>query len=105
MSRWLIVSTKQSEYDKPYSLEEIKENYGEDLYNKLKSDPVHKWRADNGIELIHKEPTLKELKRIWENWNLMSGDMKEVSDKKSVELFNCTNEEHYKQLLKEYENE
>lgn len=105
MSRWLIVSKKQSEYDKPYSLEEIKKNYGEDLYNKLKSDPVHKWRADNGIELIHKEPSLKELKRIWENWNLMSDDMKEKSDKKSQELFGCTNEENYKKLLEEYSNE
>ena len=27
-----------------------------ELYPKLLDDPVHKWRAKNGIELIHKEP-------------------------------------------------
>lgn len=60
MNRWLIAQ----KYNKPYTLEEIKESYGEDLYNKLKNDPIHSWRANTGIELIHKEPTLEELNRI-----------------------------------------
>lgn len=36
------------------------------------NDPVHKWRAESGIELIHKEPTKKEFDRIFKNWQLMS---------------------------------
>lgn len=95
MNRWLIIQ----KYDKPYTLEEIKENYGKDLYNKLKNDPIHSWRANTGIELIHKEPTLEELNRIWNNWNLMSNSQKEKSNKKSQELFGCTNEEHYNKLI------
>ena len=34
-------------------------------YPKLLEDPVHKWRAKNGIELIHKEPDFQEQKRIF----------------------------------------
>lgn len=68
----------------------------------LKNDPVHSWRAKKGIELIHQEPTLKELKRIWANWQSMPDDMKSISDKKSMELFGMNNEDHYKELIKAY---
>jgi hypothetical protein len=90
------------EYEPPMSLKEIKQKYGNNLYNKLKSDPVHKWRAETGIELIHKEPSKKELERIMKNWEEMNSNQKEISDKKSLELFNCTNRENYKRLIKTY---
>ena len=64
----------------------------------LANDPVHKWRAETGIELIHKEPTEEELDRIWKNWQLMPQNMKDISDKKSIEMFGCTNAEHYNKL-------
>ena len=54
----------QPTYDPPMGIKEIK-NKG---MKHLLSDPAHKWRAKTGIELIHKEPTLKELNRIWRNW-------------------------------------
>jgi hypothetical protein len=81
-------------YDPPIDYEHLPKH--------LKNDPIHSWRASNGIELIHKEPSLKELNRIWDNWNKMSKEMKDLSDKKSKELFGCSNAEHYKKLLKEY---
>ena len=65
-------------------------------------DPVHRWRADNGIELIHKEPTRDEFERIWKNWQLMPDEMKSKSDKKSIELFGITNRENYEKLLNQY---
>ncbi len=80
-------------YQRPYSLEELRDNYPS-----LLKDPVHLWRAKTGIELIHKEPTPKEQKRIWENWNKMSKKMKVKSDKKSIELFGKNNAEHNQDL-------
>ena len=62
-------------YQRPYTAEEIKELYP-DKADVLLKDPVHLWRAETGIELIHKEPTLDEQKRIWANWNEMSDEMK-----------------------------
>ena len=90
-------------YEPPYTLEQIKANYPENIYLKLKSDPIHSWRAKTGIELIHREPDEVELDRIWRNWQLMPNSMKKISDKKSYELFGCANDEHYKQLKKQYQ--
>lgn len=87
-----------AQYEPPYSLEQIKSKYPEHVYNKLANDPVHRWRAETGIELIHREPTEKEQQRTWKNWQLMSQNMKDISDKKSIELFGCTNAEHYLRL-------
>lgn len=89
-----------TKYDPPMSIKDIKKKG----YSHLLKDPLHMWRAKTGIELIHKEPTLEELNRIWKNWQLMTPDMKRASDKKSKELFGMTNEEHYRKLLKEYNN-
>ncbi len=72
------------QYEPPYTLEQIKANYPEEVYLQLANDPVHKWRADTGIELIHKEPTEEELDRIWNNWQLMPQEMKDISNKKSI---------------------
>ena len=94
----IAVLELDAQYDPPYTLEQIKAKYPENIYNKLANDPVHRWRAETGIELIHKEPTEEELDRIWKNWQLMPQDMKDISDKKSIEMFGCTNAEHYNQL-------
>lgn len=94
----IAVLELDAQYDPPYTLEQIKAKYPENIYNKLDNDPVHKWRAETGIELIHKEPTDEELDRIWKNWQLMPQDMKDISDKKSIEMFGCTNAEHYNKL-------
>lgn len=88
-------------YNKPYSTGQIRRNYPQ-LADKLLKDPIHKWRAETGTELIHKEPTKKELVRIWENWQEMKREQKVASDKKSLELFGLINEEHYQKLIKEY---
>ncbi len=86
-------------YQRPYNIEEIKLNYPKQA-DFLLNDPVHLWRAETGIELIHEEPTREELKRIWDNWNEMTDAMKDFSNKKSLELFNIDNEQHYKFLSK-----
>ena len=86
--------SKKNLYDPPLEYDKLPDY--------LKKDTIHAWRAKTGIELIHKEPTLDELNRIWKNWQLMTDKQKQISDKKSLELFGITNEEHYKVLLKEY---
>lgn len=88
-------------YEPPYTLAQIKAQYPEEIYNKLSRCPVHSWRAETGIELIHKEPTEEELDRIWKNWQLMPQELKDRSDEKSLELFGCTNAEHYLKLKAE----
>lgn len=100
----LYEGTKLKKYDPPYSSDEVKEKYGEEMYKTLSKDPVHSYRMETGIELIHKEPTKEELERIWANWNLMSKKQKMESDKKSMELFGKTNKEHYKELILTYNN-
>lgn len=92
-------------YTPPYSKEEVIEYYGQETFDKLFSDPAHRWRMESGIELIHKEPTYDEFERIWDNWNEMSDDQKKRSDEKSIELFGCTNTDHALQLEKEYSKE
>jgi hypothetical protein len=84
-------------YQRPYNKEEIKKLYPK-LADKLLSDPVHLWRAETGIEVIHQEPTIEEQKRIWQNWNEMTDEMKKISDKKSLEFFGLTNVEHYNKI-------
>ena len=97
----MLESTQK--YDPPYNAKQIKDNYGDEIYNRLVKDPVHKWRMDTGIELIHKEPSKEELERIWKNWNLMSDEDKRKSDEKSRSLFGLSNGDHYKKLIKESE--
>lgn len=63
------------------------------------NDPIHKWRAITGIELIHQEPTLDEQERIWQNWNLMTSKQKQQSDRRSLELFGKTNAEHNQEIV------
>lgn len=84
---------KSFSYDPPMSYEKLPQH--------LKNDPVHKWRAKSGIELIHQEPNYEEFKRICNNWEEMDNSQKKISDKKSKELFGMSNREHMK-LLEEY---
>ena len=97
-----IEESSRSKYSPPYTSEEIKRVYGNKVYKRLSKDPAHKYRMDTGIELIHKEPTKEELERIWKNWNLMSDYQKRESDKKSIELFGVTNQDHYNELINSY---
>ena len=89
-------------YQRPYTTEEIKKLYP-DKAEMLLADPVHLWRAETGIELVHKEPTLDEQKRIWQNWNEMTDEMKKQSDLKSVEIFGMDNAAHNEGIMEEWE--
>jgi len=86
-------------YERPYTTDEIRERYP-DKAETLLADPVHSWRAETGIELIHKEPTIEEQKRIWGNWNEMTGEMKKKSDGKSIEMFGVDNTSHNEEIFK-----
>jgi len=86
-------------YERPYSIEEIKKFYP-DKAEMLLKDPIHVWRAETGIELIHQEPTIEEQKRIWRNWNEMTAEMKKKSDEKSAELFGKDNASHNEEIFK-----
>lgn len=88
-------SAPDPRYDPPLPFDQLPDH--------LKEDEVHAWRAKHGIELIHKEPTLGELERIWKNWNLMSKAQKIISNNESIRLFGMDNREHYwKLVLTEY---
>ncbi len=88
-------------YERPYTVEEIKKNYP-DKAERLLNDPIHLWRAETGIELIHREPTLEEQERIWKNWNEMTDEMKKKSDEKSLALFGKDNATHHREILYRY---
>ncbi len=91
-------------YQRPYTIEEISKNYP-DKAEALLKDPVHLWRAETGIELIHKEPTFEEQERIWKNWNEMIDEMKKESDQKSFEFFGKDNATHNIEIMKRWQNE
>lgn len=88
-------------YSKPYSVKQIKRYYSK-ISRKLLNDPVHLWRAETGIELIHKEPSLDEQKRIWKNWLEMPKELKKASNKRSLELFSMNNREHNQKIMKKW---
>ena len=93
-------------YDPPYTEEDMRNNgYSEDVITQLKNDPVHAWRMQTGIELIHIEPTKSELIRIWKNWQQMTSDQKKTSDVKCKELFGVDNKTLYNYLLPQYKVE
>lgn len=80
-----------NEYSPPYPVHKLPLH--------LRKDPVHRWRAETGIELIHEEPTLEEFQRIRQNWELMTPKQKAISDTKSKELFGVDNQTHYNMLM------
>ena len=91
-------------YKRPWTIREIKRKVPSKAASLL-SDPVHLWRAETGIELIHNEPTTEEQKRIWKNWMSMSDKQKEKSDKKSKALFGMYNCSHHKMIMKQRKQE
>lgn len=99
----LFLESLKDGYEPPWSLEEIRKNYGDKIYAKLSNDPVHRWRAKTGIELIHKEPTKEEFERIVKNWNLMDDEMKRKSDEFSKKYFGADNMSRVELLRKEYD--
>ena len=99
-----VVSSEQ--YDPPYNEEQMREHgYSEEIIERLKKDPIHSWRMKTGIELVHREPTRTELKRIWKNWQQMTPEQKKISDDKCKELFGCDNKTLYEYLLPQYKVE
>jgi hypothetical protein len=103
ISNNILESEVPQEFDPPYDADQIKKEYGEETYNSLKDDPAHQWRMETGLELIHQEPEVDELRRIWANWLLMNDEQKAESDEKSIELFGKTNAEHFGELITAYE--
>lgn len=98
--------TKTNEgYEPPYTLDTIKQKYGDEVYRKLRDDPVHRFRADTGIEVIHKEPTKDEFERIVKNWDLMTPEQKKQSDEFSMKQFGNNNKNRIDLLRKEYDFE
>ena len=93
---------KKAQYEPPWTIDRIRKELGDKVADRLANDPVHKWRSDTGIELVHREPTKKELKRIIANWKFMTDEQKRLSDEKSKELFGVTNEENAEKLLGDY---
>lgn len=90
-------------YQRPYTKEEIRKHYP-DKAEQLLKDPVHLWRAETGIELIHKEPTQSEQIRIWKNWNQMPTEWRKKSDAQSFKLFGRDNATHNKEIMEAWEN-
>ena len=96
--------TKTNEgYELPYSLDTIKQKYGDEAYRKLRDDPVHRFRAETGIEVIHKEPTRDEFERIVKNWDLMTPEQKKQSDEFSNKIFGNNNKNRVDLLRREYD--
>jgi len=70
-------------YEPPYQLDRLPKH--------LHDDPVHRWRSETGIELVHEEPSWEEYQRIQRNWQLMTEEQKAISDAKAIELFGVDN--------------
>ena len=87
----LKVFLTNNKYESPYPLNKLPKH--------LHNDPVHRWRAETGIELIHEEPTWDEFQRIKRNWQLMSPEQKAISDVKARELFGADNQTHSRNIM------
>jgi len=85
-------------YDPPLNSQQIRTRYPGKAAQLL-ADPIHRWRAQTGIELIHEEPDFKEQLRIWRNWQQMSAKLKRLSDRQSRKFFGMTNFEHHINIM------
>jgi len=94
-----VLTLKKTKYERPYKLSYIKEHYPPKVYEMLKKDKCHCWRARTGIDMIHLEPDDTEQKRTCKNWELLPKYLKDASDDKSIELFGCDNKSHEKMLV------
>ena len=83
----------------------MEHGYATAVIKRLLADPAHSWRMKSGIELIHRELTRSELKRIWNNWQLMTDKQKALSDAKCMELFGVDNKTLYEYLIPQYKVE
>ena len=93
-------------YEPPYNKKQMMEHgYAAAVIKRLLADPAHSWRMKSGIELIHRELTRSELKRIWNNWQLMTDKQKALSDAKCMELFGVDNKTLYEYLMPQYKVE
>ena len=63
---------------------------------------ARKWMRETGIALVYPAETQEELVHIWKEWQSLSDDDREQSDKKSIELFGMDNKSHYDILLLTY---
>lgn len=86
-------SITSDDYDPPLDYSRLPEH--------LRQDEVHLWRADTGLELIHREPSQAELDRIWHNWERMTDRQKTISDKASRRFFGRSNSRHLADLRAE----
>ena len=97
------VPPEGAKYIPPYTPKQMKEyEYPDDVIEALMKDPVHSWRAETGIELIHKEPDVWEQFRIYRNWMLMTDDQKSRSDEKAKELFGIDNAAMHKRCIHDH---
>ena len=89
-----------AKYIPPYTAEQMKKaGYPDDVITGLMKDPIHAWRAETGIELMHKEPDVWKQIRIHRNWLLMSDEQKKKSDEKCISIFGVDNETVFKRCL------
>ena len=106
---WQAVKTSAAHavagYERPYTAKQmLAAGYARELVDKLMRDPVHRWRARTGIELIHKEPDLREALRVWVNWNRMTAADKRRSDRKSMAVFGVDNKTNFERLRPTYDD-
>ena len=94
-----VLTLQKTKYERPYKLSYIKANYPKKVYENLKKDPCHCYRARTGIDMIHLEPDDAEQKRTCKNWELMPKYLKDASDEKSISIFGCDNKSHEKMLV------
>ena len=98
-----LILQSLEQYQPPYNQQQMRQNgYSQETIQRLKRDPVHKWRMQTGIQLIHKQPTKSQLERIWKNWQLMTPQQKTKSNQKCMQLFGITNQVLYGYLIPQY---
>ena len=91
---WYKKAQIDDSYERPYPVSR--------LSDRTINCPIHRWRAETGIELIHQEPDLQEFQRIVKNWNKMTDEQKKMSDQKSIELFSRDNMSRVQEIYQIY---
>ena len=94
-----VVDRPQKGYEQPLTYRQTVDRYGKRKADDLYKDDAHRFRMDEGLELVHPEPSKEEQIRLWENWLLMSDNMKYRSDKTSIKLFKMDNKTHHEKLM------
>ncbi len=113
------VSLSNTNYEMPYSHRDILKRYGVKKFHSIlghfpkngnpdnldKRDTpgqqCHMWRALTGLEMIHKEPDMKEQMRIYNNWKSMLPQMKKISDTICKEIFGCDNLTNHENIMRD----